>query len=167
MHTKRYVQLITVFGIGLLSLLISLGNITDYWTNFEFVKHVLMMDTIFPDSTIKYRSITSPILHHIAYIIIILMEAMMSVLLLSSTFSMYKAIHLNEPLFKKAKKNAFIGITIGIALWFIGFEVIGGEWFGMWQSTTWNGLSSANRIVLVFGLCYMMLSLEVEKKEDY
>jgi predicted small integral membrane protein len=36
---------------------------------------VLSMDTIFPFSTIRYRAITDPILHHAAYALIIAVEA--------------------------------------------------------------------------------------------
>lgn len=32
---------------------------------------------------------------------------------------------------------------MGFLVWFFGFMVIGGEWFGMWQSSTWNGQEAA------------------------
>jgi predicted small integral membrane protein len=32
-------------------------------------------------------------------------------------------------------------------LWFLGFVVVGGEWFCMWQSPDWNGQESAFRFV--------------------
>ena len=57
-----------VAAIAFFATLVSFGNITDYDTNFGFVQHVLMMDTIFPDATIKYRAITNPMLHNAAYI---------------------------------------------------------------------------------------------------
>ena len=47
--------------------LVMFGNITDYSTNFAFVRHVLSMDTIFSDSTINtapskaHNSIMPPI----------------------------------------------------------------------------------------------------------
>jgi len=36
--------------------------LTDYNTNFEFVRHVLSMDTIFPGNRLLYRRLTSPVL---------------------------------------------------------------------------------------------------------
>ena len=33
-------------------------------------------------------------------------------------------------------------------LWFLGFMVVGGEWFAMWQSEHWNGQQTAFRIYL-------------------
>ena len=38
-----------------------------------------------------------------------------------------------------------IGTTLGFLVWFTGFLVIGGEWFAMWQSATWNGQEAAFR----------------------
>lgn len=45
---SRLPLILLMFGWGLLHLLVAFGNMTDYGTNFEFVKHVLSMDTIFP-----------------------------------------------------------------------------------------------------------------------
>lgn len=163
MPAKRFFQVIAIVGCGLLSLFISFGNITDYWTNFEFVKHVMLMDTIFPESSIKYRAIQNPFFHHFAYIFIIVTESLMTFFFLRGSFRMYRSINSDQSIFFHAKKDAYIGLTLGIALWFIGFEVIAGEWFGMWQSSAWNGLQSANRIVIFFGLCYIMLAIEKEK----
>jgi predicted small integral membrane protein len=53
------------------------------------------------------------------------------------------------------------GIITGILIWFLGFEVIGGEWFEMWQSATWNGLGAAER-VLAF-LCFVLILLHLRE----
>src|SRR5258705_4142257 len=63
-----------VAAIALFASLVAFGNLTDYNTNFVFVEHVLSMDTIFPFSTIKYRAITNPSLHHSPYAVIIAAE---------------------------------------------------------------------------------------------
>lgn len=144
-------------GCGLLSLVIVFGNTTDYGTNFEFVRHVLMMDTLFPNSTVTYRSLQHPLIHHVAYITIIATEAIMAYFLLSGAYALIKVIKSESDAFQAAKKNAYMGISIGILLWFIGFMVIGGEWFSMWQSVSWNGLGSADRIITFFMLTYLSL----------
>ena len=69
-----------VAAVALFASLVTFGNLTDYNTNFVFVQHVLSMDTIFPFSTIKYRAITSPALHHAAYAFIIAAETATAVL---------------------------------------------------------------------------------------
>jgi predicted small integral membrane protein len=45
----------------------------DYWTNFAFVKEVLDMDDV-PPRLIRWRAVTSPVLHHAGYILIIATE---------------------------------------------------------------------------------------------
>jgi predicted small integral membrane protein len=39
--------------------------------------------------------------------------------------------------------------AIGFFVWFVGFLVIGGEWFQMWQSPIWNGQQPAFRFVVI------------------
>jgi predicted small integral membrane protein len=62
----RIAKAALVAAVALLASLVSFGNLTDYGTNFAFVQHVLSMDTIYPFSTIRYRAITNPALHHVA-----------------------------------------------------------------------------------------------------
>ena len=70
----RASKAIAVAAMGLLVSLVAFGNLTDYDTNFAFVQHVLLMDTVFPSSTIRYRAITNLALHHAAYALIIATE---------------------------------------------------------------------------------------------
>ena len=154
---KRSGVFFAVLGSGLLTLIIAFSNLTDYSTNFEFVKHVLSMDSIFENSTVKYRSITNNTIHHLSYLFIIMLEITMAYFFITSAVQMYLQIKNSKEQFNLAKKNAYIGVSLGILLWFIGFTVIGGEWFSMWQSNDWNGLEEANRIVSFFMLTYLAL----------
>jgi hypothetical protein len=70
----RVVKPALVAAIALLVSLVAFGNLTDYDTNFVFVQHVMSMDTIYPFSTIRYRAISAPALHHAAYALIIAAE---------------------------------------------------------------------------------------------
>jgi predicted small integral membrane protein len=154
---KRLGLFIAVAGSGLMTFLIAFSNITDYATNFEFVKHVLSMDTIFENSTVKYRAIPHDGFHHAAYIFIILLETAMAYFFTSSAIQLYRQLKNEKEQFNTAKKNAYIGISLGILLWFVGFTVVGGEWFSMWQSADWNGLDPADRITTFFMLTYLAL----------
>ena len=80
MITIRLSKAALVAAIALFASLVAFGNLTDYWTNFAFVQHVLSMDTVFPETTIRYRAITSPVLHHAAYVLIIAAESATAVL---------------------------------------------------------------------------------------
>jgi hypothetical protein len=41
--------------------------------------------------------------------------------------------------FLAAKPLAIGALTANLGLWFFAFLTVGGEWFVMWQSQTWNG----------------------------
>jgi predicted small integral membrane protein len=159
----RTAKLIAVAAIGLMALLIVIGNTTDYFTNYLFVEHVLKMDTIFPNSQILYRSINNTFIFHAAYIMIILMEATMAFYGLKGSWLLFKNLKSNAAQFHASKNWAIASITIGIVIWFLGFEVIGGEWFAMWQSHIWNGLGSAERIVSFLVLVLILLHLKEEE----
>jgi predicted small integral membrane protein len=158
----RLAKIISVAGIGLLALLIVIGNTTDYYSNYFFVEHVLKMDTTFPDSRLHYRSIHTPFLFHAGYILIILLEACMAFCCIKGSWSMFKSLKKDGAAFHASKNWAVAGIIIGILIWFVGFEVIGGEWFAMWQSDTWNGLAAAERILTFLGLVLILLHLKEE-----
>ncbi len=138
----------TVAAIALFASLVTFGNLTDYNTNFAFVQHVLSMDTIFPFSTIKYRAITSPELHHAAYAAIIAAEGATAVLCWIGAAMLARHLRAEANAFNRAKTFAVIGLALGFLLWQVGFMSIGGEWFGMRQSQQWNGVPSAFRFLM-------------------
>ena len=149
MLALRTTKVVMVAAVALFATLVAFGNITDYGTNFAFVQHVLTMDTIFPSSTIKYRAIVNPTLHHAAYALIIATEAAVALLCWAGAFMLGRHIRTDAASFNRSKTLGVLGLTLGFLLWQVGFMTIGGEWFGMWQSTQWNGVPSAFRFVMV------------------
>jgi predicted small integral membrane protein len=156
----RLAKAISVAAIGLMLLLIVFGNTSDYYANYRFVEHVMKMDTIFPDSNVRYRSINHSFLFHAGYVFIILMQTLMAYCCIKGSWLLFKNINSNAATFHASKNWAVAGIIIGILIWFLGFEVIGGEWFAMWQSSTWNGLANAERIVSFLVLVLILLHFE-------
>jgi predicted small integral membrane protein len=144
----RAAKVVTVAAIALFASLVALGNLTDYNTNFVFVQHVLSMDTIFPFSTIKYRAITRPSLHHAAYALIIAAQLLTALLCWIGALALTRNVRADATTFNRAKTFAVLGLTLGFVLWQVGFMSIGGEWFGMWQSKDWNGVPSAFRFAI-------------------
>lgn len=159
----RIAKTLFVFAIGVMALIIVIGNTTDYYSNYYFVAHVMKMDTIFPNSALHYRSINNTVLFHAGYIVIILLEAAMAFFCLKGSWCMFQNVKKDALTFHASKKQAVAGLIIGIMIWFFGFEVIGGEWFAMWQSTSWNGLGSAERIVSFLVLVLILLHLKEEQ----
>ncbi|MBJ7262364.1 MAG: DUF2165 domain-containing protein [Burkholderiaceae bacterium] len=141
--TTRYSKIILTLMLAAFAILVAFNNITDYGSNFSFVRHVLSMDTIFPDNAAMYRAITTPWLWHGAYGLIIAGEVLTAVLLLRGALELWRARQASGQQFNRAKPFAIFGFTLGLMVWFFGFMVIGGEWFLMWQSHQWNGQDAA------------------------
>ena len=149
MLIMRVAKIAMVAAIAAFATLVAFGNITDYGTNFVFVQHVLSMDSVFPGSTITYRAITSPALHHAAYAIIIAAEALTAALCGIGALALLRRLRAPAVTFNSAKAFSIAGLTFGFLAWQFGFMTVGGEWFGMWQSAKWNGVPSAFRFAMV------------------
>ena len=162
----RYSKFLFVCAIALFASLVAFGNITDYGTNFLFVQHVLLMDTLFPGSSITYRAIHSPVLHHLGYGLIIFLEALTALLCWWGAYRLFKAIKAPARGFNQSKSMASAGLALGFLVWQIVFMSIGGEWFGMWMSKEWNGTSSAFRISTTLLLVLIYLNQKDEDPED-
>jgi len=50
-------------------------------------------------------------------------------------------------------------LTLACLLWFVAFLTVGGEWFLMWQSRTWNSQDAAFRMFASLGIILDYLSL--------
>lgn len=148
MIATRYAKIVMVFGLAVFGLLVAIDNMIDYPANFSFVQHVLSMDTVFPDNALKWRAITAPPMHHAAYIAIILAELLMGLCFLTCAGTLLTNLRAPAAKFHRAKAIGVVGATLGFATWFIGFMVVGGEWFAMWQSPHWNGQESAFRFYM-------------------
>jgi predicted small integral membrane protein len=153
MLITRYAKIVMSLVLASFCLLVAFDNITDYGTNYLFVQHVMSMDTTFPGNALMYRSITNPLLWQIAYALITAAEGV------TGTFFFAGAIRLfqvrNEPaeIFNQAKVYTIAACLLAFLVWNFGFMVVAGEWFAMWQSTTWNGQEAAFRFyVAVLGV---------------
>ena len=147
----RWSKVLLVWAVAFFSSLVASNNLSDYDSNFNFVVHVLNMDTTFPGNRALWRAIHSPSLHHAAYGLIIFVEVVIAVLCWMGGFRLFSSIN-DSTLFDKAKGLAIIGLTLGITLWFTGFMTVGGEWFLMWQSQIWNGQQAAFRLVVILAV---------------
>ena len=154
----RLSKTLIVASIGFFAFLVAFGNITDYNSNFAFVHHVFLMDTIFPDATIKYRAIEATWMHHLGYIIIIILESLTSLLCLAGAWKLWHNRQQSARDFNRSKGLAILGLTLGFLTWQVAFMSVGGEWFGMWMSSEWNGVPDAFRffVTILAVLIYLV-----------
>ena len=154
----RLSKIALVASVGLFALIIAINNVTDYDANFRYIYHVLAMDTVFPDSRLTWRAIQDPILQRLAYGTIIATESAIALLCFLGAIRLF--IDLKQPAttFNQAKNIAICGLILAFLFWFVGFIVIGGEWFTMWQSADWNGQQPAFRFIGCVGIVLLYLN---------
>ena len=155
MRIIRLSKTALVVAVALFFTLVAFGNMTDYGSNWQFVQHVLAMDTIFPDSSLRWRAITSSAFQAFAYWLIIAWEVATALVLWVGALRLLPAKSAAE--FTRAKPAAVLGLTMGFILYAMGFVDIGGEWFAMWQSRTWNGQPTAFGFLTVISAVLIIL----------
>ena len=77
----RVAKLFLLAGVAFFYTLVVFNNLTDYNSNAQYVRHVLLMDTTMPGNGGMWRSISSPVIDCVFYLGIIAWEIVTSVLL--------------------------------------------------------------------------------------
>ncbi|MFJ9906810.1 DUF2165 domain-containing protein [Streptomyces sp. NPDC101152] len=145
--------------VALYIALVAFGNITDFGTNQAFVQHVLAMDTTFKDHDLMWRAITNKGLQNTAYVLIIVWETVAALVLVYGTWLWTRRDK------ARARSVSAYGLLMLLLLFGAGFIAIGGEWFSMWQSKTWNGLDAALRVFVLSGLSLLVVLL-TDRRSD-
>ncbi|RZS31448.1 putative small integral membrane protein [Herbihabitans rhizosphaerae] len=145
--------------------LVAFNNITDFNTNKAFVQHVFAMDTTFKSPNVMWRAITNETLVVIAYVLIIVWEALTAIALGMGLVLWLRSFS-DSTRGSAARTWSTIGWSMMIALFGIGFIVIGGEWFQMWQSQKWNGLQAATQNFIVASAGLIVTQFHRKKTTD-
>jgi predicted small integral membrane protein len=154
---SRIAKVLLVAASAFFYTLVVFNNLTDYNSNYQFVHHVLLMDSTFPGNHGMWRAIHPLWIHTAFYNSIILWEAVSMLLLWAGTLRLLRAMFQTAKAFQSAKRLAIAGLTLGMLMWLGAFLTIGGEWFLMWQSQTWNGQDAAFKRFLVNGIIFLLL----------
>ncbi|MFE7858785.1 DUF2165 domain-containing protein [Streptomyces sp. NPDC057403] len=147
-------------SVALYIALVAFGNITDFGTNQAFVQHVLAMDTTFKDDDLMWRAITSKGLQNAAYVAIIAWETVAALVLIYATWLWAGRDH------ARARSVSTYGLLMLLLLFGAGFIAVGGEWFSMWQSKTWNGLDAALRVFVFAGITLLVVLFSDNRREN-
>lgn len=158
-HPLRLLQSLTLAMAGLFGLFVFAGNLMDYDSNFQFVRHVLSMDTTFEGNALMWRAIESPMIHHIGYIGIIIAEGLFALLAIVGAVKLFRLRAADAAAYDRARGWGYAAYGLGFIIWFVGFIVIGSEWFAMWQSSSWNGKDTAMGISTLWAGFAVLLAL--------
>ncbi len=163
---SRLAKTLLVAASAFFYTLVVFNNLTDYSSNYQFVQHVLLMDSTSPGNHAMWRAIHPGWIHTAFYDSMIAWEVISMLLAWAGTLQLLRAIGKTATLFQSAKRLAIAGLTVGMLMWLGAFLTIGGEWFLMWQSRTWNGQDAAFRMFLIDGvILLLLLTPEVEHHE--
>jgi predicted small integral membrane protein len=161
----RLCKIALVASAALFLVIVVLNNtVFDYASNYAFVQHVLAMDSLFSGESQSWRALRDPTpedgswwFYHVFYASIIVWEAVAGVICTVGAWKLWQARSAPAAAFQKAKSLAALGLVVSMLQWFVAFITVGGEWFLMWQSSTWNGQTAAFRMFACLGLMLIFL----------
>jgi predicted small integral membrane protein len=157
--TLRTVKILLVLGVALFYSLVVFNNLTDYDSNYLFVRHTLSMDTTFAGNHGMWRAMNSPLLATAFYWSIIVWEMIIMALCWWGAFRMAGAVRGTAATFNLAKGVSIWALALSLLKWLIAFLSVGGEWFLFWQSKEWNGQEAAFRMFTVVGIVLLLVAL--------
>jgi predicted small integral membrane protein len=157
--TLRVAKTSLVFAVALFYSFVVFNNLTDYNSNYQFIRHVLMMDSTFPGNHGMWRAMNSPTMHTIFYLSIITWEFVTMILCWWGGLRLALSLRATAAAFHLAKRVAIAALTLSLLMWLVAFLSFGAEWFLMWQSKAWNGQDAAFRMFTVIGITLVFLAL--------
>ena len=155
----RLAKVLLLAAMAFFFALVVFNNITDYDSNYQFVRHVLSMDSTFPGNHGMGRAITTPAIHTAFYLSIIAWEILNTLLCAWGAIALLRNLRAPEPTFQRAKRIGIAALTSGMLQWFVAFLCVGAEWFLMWQSHQWNGQEAAFRMFMMEGVVMLLLQM--------
>jgi predicted small integral membrane protein len=157
MNMARVAKVLLLAAVAFFFTLVVLNNTTDFDSNYQFVRHVLMMDSTFPGNHGMWRAISLPGVHKAFYLGIIAWETLSAALCWWGAVALFRALRAPAAEFQRAKRVGVAALTAGMLLWFVAFLSVGGEYFLMWQSRLWNGQDAAFRMFICEGIVLVIL----------
>lgn len=162
----RAAKILLVFAVAIFYAFVVFNNLTDYDSNYQFVRHVLMMDSTFPGNHGMWRAINSPALHTAFYMSIIVWESVTMALCCWGGFRLARMFNASAEDFQRAKNVAVAALTLSLLMWLVAFLSVGGEWFLMWQSKSWNGQEAAFRMFTIVGIVLLLVAQREPEERD-
>ncbi len=151
--------------LALFYTLVVFNNVTDFDSNYQFVRHVMMMDSTFPGNKGMWRALNQSWIHLGGYLSIIVWEMAAMVLHWWGVMVLYRKLRDSAAAFNAAKGVSILAVVLGMLLWMGAFITVGGEWFLMWQSRAWNGQEAAFRMFVIAAIV-LFLILQPERDEQ-
>jgi predicted small integral membrane protein len=121
--TLRVAKVLLVFAVAIFYSFVVLNNTNDYDSNYQFVRHVLMMDSTNAANRAMWRALNSPAWHRTFFVSIIVWEAVTMLLAWWGTARLLVALRHTAAGFQQAKSVAIAALTLGLLMWLVAFLV--------------------------------------------
>jgi predicted small integral membrane protein len=161
----RVAKLLLLCAVALFYTLVVFNNVTDFDSNYQFVRHVLMMDSTFPGNHGMWRALNAPAWHLAFYFSMIAWEFATTLILWLGAVKLLRTLRGPASDFNAAKQIPIVGLTLSLLMWLVAFLSVGAEWFLMWQSHTWNGQEAAFRNFVMVGIV-LLVTLQPDRDEQ-
>ncbi len=123
-------------------LVVAFDNITNPASYWAFVRGVLSQDGLVPDSGFQWRAVDATWFQVAGYVSIILVETVTGLLLAYASYRGFRSLK-GAAEWAAAQRWTMVGTIAGLAVFFLGFITIGGNWFAMYLNSKFNGLDPA------------------------
>lgn len=156
-HARVVSSCVTVMS-ALYFLLVAFDNLTNPGSNWEFVKGVLSGDGMPEGNGFEWREIHATWFAAVVYAVIIAGETAAGALLLHG--GVCGLLRRARPAaWDRAQRSVLAGGLVGLLIFFLGFTVIGGNWFAMYLNDKWNGMDPAfqNTVTVLFALVLSLI----------
>jgi predicted small integral membrane protein len=153
----RAAKVLLVAGVAVFYTLVVFNNLTDFDSNWQFVHHVLAMDSTFPGNHGMWRALPGTRVELAFYLSIIAWEILTMVLLWCGLVQLARRVRGTAAEFNRAKGMPVMALTLSLMMWLVAFLSVGAEWFLMWQSQTWNGQEASFRMFTVVGVVLLVV----------
>ncbi len=113
--------MLLVLAVAAFYSFVVLDNTTDYNSNYQFVRHVLMMDSTLPGNHAMWRALKAPAWHTLFYASIITWEAITMILCWWGGFRLMRALRGSAEAFNQSKRVAIAALACALLMWMVAF----------------------------------------------
>src|ERR1700747_1646182 len=113
----RAAKAFLVFGVAVFYTILVFNNLTDYDSNYQFVRHVLMMDSTFAANLGMWRALNSPAMHTAFSLSLITWESLTMLLSWWGGWKLARAISASPAEFHQAKRVAITALPLALLMW--------------------------------------------------
>jgi predicted small integral membrane protein len=155
----RLAKVVATAILAALALSAAYNNVVDYEAGFEWVRHIMSLDTVKPSNGAVGRAITDLNVMTAVYIASILAQALAGLCFATAALAMLRRLRGPVGKFVMAKRWLPLGAVFGLLVWFLGWMVVGGQYFAAWQMGLWDPQDSAFRLYMTMMGVLIFVSL--------